>query len=87
MDIKQLKEIALNGQLTVFKKVYRARTRRQFIWNKDYSEILDEKTIPYTVYYYGARCEWQAQHESYKITKADYKELEAIINNPDVKGE
>lgn len=84
MNIEQLKDIARKGQLTL--QVYeRPATRVRYVWSKE-PDILDQrivgtKTENYTRRQYHARCEWQASHESYKIRKADYKELEAIINS------
>ena len=80
MKLDDLIEIAKKGQLTLQIHNMGKRTRLKYIYDKDY-HITGTKQIPYELHSYNARCEWQEEGESYKITKKDYKILEKVVEN------
>ncbi len=81
MKLDDLIEIAKKGQLTLSIHDMGDRTRIKYLWDENNDHIISSKTIHYRKHSYNARCEWQAENESYKITKKDYQILNKIISN------
>ena len=79
MKLDDLIEIAKKGQLTLSIADMGTRTKLRFIWDDKNEHIIGTKYIPYKLHRYFAHCEWQAENESYKITKKDYMILEKFL--------
>ncbi len=79
MKLNDLKELAKEGKLLIYKYCVGKFFRRQYIYT-DEPDILDQrikeiKKIPFTRYYYTARTPDMPEYRKYKITANDYKEL------------
>lgn len=72
MTLAELKELAAQEKLVIFKRLWRERARRIYKWNKEGTEVTS-KTVPYKQYLYGARMpDMDDENCFYKITKSDF---------------
>lgn len=79
MKYLELEEKAKRGELEIHKYNVGNFFRKRYIYSNE-PDILDQKLIsikkaPYKRYYYSARTKEMPEHQSYKITAKDYKNL------------
>lgn len=78
MKLAQLKEIAIQKNL-ILHKYGRNFVRNKYIYSKTKdildSELIRIEKVPYKRYTYLARTTKMPEHENYKITAKDYREL------------
>lgn len=67
MKYQDLEQLAKDGRLTVSKTLYRTRER--------FAKYPSKDTVKYRVFMYSARTDDMADHESFKITRQDLKDL------------
>ena len=86
MKIENLKQIAKAGKLKLHKytvgkfvrnvPIYKSKKLSDdFDADDDFFKITGYKKISFTRYIYSCRTEKMPEHQSYKITRKDYKEL------------
>lgn len=79
MKYAGLEEAAQNGNLLLHKYSVGHFTRAKYIYSKTPdildSELISVKQVSYTKFYRFARTKDMPEHQSYRITKDDYKNL------------
>jgi len=79
MKYQGLEDMAVKGQLEIYKHYVGQFKRAKYIYSKE-PDILDQKLlkvkyVSFARYFYSARTPEMKEHQSYKITAVDYKNL------------
>lgn len=74
-----IEEIKKQKGLKLEKILYRQHTRKKFIWDKDYNNIIEVKKIPYKIWHYNVWFEGMDENQSYNVNKKDFEDMQKSL--------